>query len=610
MSDLSINLHTPLWRGMKFTRSLAAEVNNWNHTIRAVGGYWDADYEETINIDDLGDYLQNALGSHVVVKDDALVIIWEGFINKLTITLGRLSFVIGPLMDAINRTYVEYTLVDTITGVAAAGEPLQTEWGDNFDAQDKYGIIEKMLSATGLTQATAVQMRDAFLATEAWPEIANTITPGGNAVNVKVKCFGYVRWLDRITYSQTAYTGDVFLHEKLKNILLSEPNGFFEQNDASYTTELLENGNFEIDGAGGDDIFADWIEHWGNGYLIKSATDHKEGANCCEVGAESDEDTYVYQDITVVPRQAYRLSFWSKDTSQITITGTHAGPNNSPSLVDFYGDKFSAAGARTGQTIYNITDDSSGLVEGMYDDRLEVTLTGGADNDWDIGDSYTLVIGAEPARYQIYDLTNGEDIVSISNVSESGWLHWRKKAVVFYAPAGCTTVRIYLWCTERKWHFVKFDAVSCKEWSAALASNSTLVPAYEDRVRTSWAVIRELLGYGDYLSRAYNWGIYADRRVSFGVVPEVEEYLVSVSDVGRGYTTLSGSEVKEYNLLPGKWLLITDVLVGEQESNLRRNPRAMFIEIVKYNAQSGATLNPGKFGTIKQDLARLGLLEL
>ena len=54
MSDLSISLYTPLWQGSQFVRSLTADVNDWQHTIRAVGGYWDGSYSETVNDDDLG----------------------------------------------------------------------------------------------------------------------------------------------------------------------------------------------------------------------------------------------------------------------------------------------------------------------------------------------------------------------------------------------------------------------------------------------------------------------------------------------------------------------------------------------------------------------------
>ena len=123
---LSISLYTPLWQGEQFVRSLSANVNNWDHTIRAVGGYWEGNYSETISDDELGDYLQNALGQHVVVKDDALVVIWEGFINKLTVTMGRISFVVGPMLDAINRTFVEYNLRDPVTGRDIAGAKFRT----------------------------------------------------------------------------------------------------------------------------------------------------------------------------------------------------------------------------------------------------------------------------------------------------------------------------------------------------------------------------------------------------------------------------------------------------------------------------------------------------
>jgi len=38
MSDLSINLSTPLWQGERFVRTLTDDVNDWSHTNRAVGG--------------------------------------------------------------------------------------------------------------------------------------------------------------------------------------------------------------------------------------------------------------------------------------------------------------------------------------------------------------------------------------------------------------------------------------------------------------------------------------------------------------------------------------------------------------------------------------------
>jgi len=557
----------------------------------------------------VGTYLQDGLGQHVVVKDDALDTIWEGFINRISVQVGRISFVAGPMLDAINRTFVEYNLRDPVTGRAIAGPLRQTEWGDNLEVQARYGIIEKITTAQGLNQAQAVEQRNSFLATEAWPEITHTIAPSGDTVQVQVECFGYVRWLDRVVYNQTAESGDVFLNEKLKNVLLTEPNGFFETAGASYTRELLANGNFEIAGAGGADIWASWTETVGDGALADVTADFKEGAHSCGQTAGVTFNSLVYQDVTVVAGQAYRLTFWSKDMSQETAAGAHDGAANSAFLEDSSED-FLEDGIVTGQTISNTTDVSTGTISAVTTTQVHGTLQGGTDNDWDVADAFTIVKGAYPARYRIYDVTGAADIVAVTATSTFGNTAWTKTTVVFYAPEGCASVRIYLQCAGTNAKEVRFDAVSVKEWSAALADHTTLVPAYEDRNRIAWPVIRELLGYGDYLARQYNWGIYADRKVRFEVAPEEIEYLVSVSDVGRGYTTPEGGRVEEYNLLPGKWLLITDVLVGYEAPTLRRNPRAMFIDAVQYDAESGATLNPGKFGTIKQQLARIGLQEL
>ena len=609
MASLSINLFSPLWQGAQFVRSLGPDVDDWQHTVRAVGGYWDGTYSETIRRDDLGAYLQDALGQHVVVKDDALDVIWEGFINRLTIRVGGFSWQVGPMLDAINRTFVEYNLRDPVSGKALAGRLIPTEWGDNLDAQARYGIIEKILSVQGANQATAVEQRNSFLATGAWPKTSQSIASGGNAVSVEVECFGYVRWLDRVIYNQTVTTGDVFLAEKIKNVLLTEPNGFFETSGASYTRELIANGNFEIAGGGGADIWASWTETVGDGTLTNVTADHKEGANCCGQTAGATFNTLIYQNVTVVAGQAYRLTFWSKDMSTETAAGNHDGAAGAAFLTDSSED-FLENGILTGQTVGNTPDGSTATISAVTTTQVHGTLTGGTSDDWQVAEAFTIVKGAYPARYQLYDATAAADMIEVATTSQFGNTAWTKTTVTFYAPAGCTSVRIYLMCAGTNAKEVRFDAVSVKEWSAALADHSTLVPSYEDRNRIAWPVIRELLGYGDYLSRQYNWGVYADREVRFEVAPEEIEYLVSISDVGRAYTTPEGGRVEEYNILPGKWLLITGVLVGHEPPSLQRDPRAMFLASVEYNAKTGATLNSGEFGRVKQALARIGLQEL
>ena len=59
---------------------------------------------------------------------------------------------------------------------------------------------------------------------------------------------------------------------------------------------------------------------------------------------------------------------------------------------------------------------------------------------------------------------------------------------------------------------------------------------------------------------------------------------------------------------PGKWLMFTDFLIGQaEELNLRNDPRAMFIETVKYTAPWSLQLKGGAVDTIDAVVAQLGL---
>lgn len=79
------------------------------------------------------------------------------------------------------------------------------------------------------------------------------------------------------------------------------------------------------------------------------------------------------------------------------FTGTHkAGYSNSAFLVDSAGQDLTGLGtdgARVGNYIYNTTDGSKCIITAVQDqdatnDRVNCTLTGGTDNDWDTADAY------------------------------------------------------------------------------------------------------------------------------------------------------------------------------------------------------------------------------
>jgi hypothetical protein len=79
------------------------------------------------------------------------------------------------------------------------------------------------------------------------------------------------------------------------------------------------------------------------------------------------------------------------------LTGLHNGADDSANLVDTT-KNFSTLGVVAGQVVFNATDGSSGQITAIStttnaNDTLEMTLAGGTDNNWDIGDSYQVMAG-------------------------------------------------------------------------------------------------------------------------------------------------------------------------------------------------------------------------
>jgi hypothetical protein len=72
------------------------------------------------------------------------------------------------------------------------------------------------------------------------------------------------------------------------------------------------------------------------------------------------------------------------------VTGTHTGANNAATLTDSAAS-FLTSNVKAGQTIWNQTDGSSATITGVTATTITGTLSGGAENDWDTNDAYTII---------------------------------------------------------------------------------------------------------------------------------------------------------------------------------------------------------------------------
>lgn len=372
---ITISVSEPLVAGAAFLDTLQDNVNDYQHTISAVGGYDSASFTLGGSTSRLEDWLERGLGRHVVTYNDAGVVIWEGFVNKVSYSVGGRRIERGPLMEVCNRVVATYSPLDTSVDPPVRGATTYTTLVEDATSQGRYGILKDLISVGDTDQTTAEEIRDAYLLERKYAQTDQQVTllQSGDTPLLQVECLGYYHWLDRFVYEDTT-NATTTVSAKLQLVLAAEPNGFISTN------------------------------------------------------------------------------------------------------------------------------------------------------------------------------------------------------------------------------------------YAGIASNAYAVNRKEDQQPTGWAVIKYLTSIGGSGAVRYLFGVYRDRRAYYNAIPTEVSYQYSLSSGQPEVQNLTGLRVRPWDVLPGRWMFHTDLLVGRNQSSvLRTDPRNMFIESVTYTAPYGLQLSGGKIDTISQRLARLGV---
>ena len=83
--------------------------------------------------------------------------------------------------------------------------------------------------------------------------------------------------------------------------------------------ELLSNPGFETAGAGGADVFANWVETAGDGTISDETTLVHSGSHACKQERGTTVIDILQQLAGIVPGQSYHFTFWTRGD------GTNAG---------------------------------------------------------------------------------------------------------------------------------------------------------------------------------------------------------------------------------------------------------------------------------------------
>ena len=142
-----------------------------------------------------------------------------------------------------------------------------------------------------------------------------------------------------------------------------------------------------------------------------------------------------------------------------------------------------------------------------------------------------------------------------------------------------------------------------------ISTNSATVPRYDNDDRKGWAVIKDVLAKGDSSYNRYLFGIYESRQAEYSAIPTEVEYYHQIADPKQRILTGSNAEIDIWDIRPGKWLQVTDWLVGRsgRTIEIRDDQRNMFIESVTYSTPDALQIKGIKVATMPQLLGKLGL---
>lgn len=225
----SVQVFTPIIQGDDFIGSLQNRITGYSHEILARGGFWSGDLTFIGTLEEVEDWFELGLGRRVVVIDQDQTVVFEGFIDQISVNAGSITEIRGPLLDIGNRVSVIYTPLNVDVYPPISGTQTTTIIVEDLNSQRRYGIIEKVLSVGKVTKTAAEKIRDLYLEENAEPRRTSqiSITPGSSRnAEVRLSLMGYIHWTKVYPYISIV-PGFSTVSDKIKAILSSDPNGIF-----------------------------------------------------------------------------------------------------------------------------------------------------------------------------------------------------------------------------------------------------------------------------------------------------------------------------------------------------------------------------------------------
>ena len=232
-TGLTVLISEPLFALRAGTeRSYTNELSSYTHKRSAFLDFDNASIELKGDHIDAEDWIEYGIGRHVTVKDGFLDTVFQGFVDSLEVIAGGLTVKRGPLMGIGNRVSVVYAELDNTVNPPTVGDRTVTTIEQDEDSQQKYGIVEKVVSAGQISTAEANQLRDAYLEENKLPETSQGINSMGSGpgITIRMDCLGYGHWLNAYVYNQNLVSSTTQVSAKIEAVLAEDPNNLISTN--------------------------------------------------------------------------------------------------------------------------------------------------------------------------------------------------------------------------------------------------------------------------------------------------------------------------------------------------------------------------------------------
>ena len=145
--------------------------------------------------------------------------------------------------------------------------------------------------------------------------------------------------------------------------------------------------------------------------------------------------------------------------------------------------------------------------------------------------------------------------------------------------------------------------------NASIATNATVVAAYEGDWTEAGALLNDLVNMGDASYNAYRLMVGPERFVTYAAIPSAVTYYQTISEGRQSIRDANGLQVKPWNVQPGVWLRITDWIAAKDDpiTTFWNDSRYMLVEQIDYTCPFDLRLTSGRSDRLAQYLAQLGL---